>query len=195
MADWGNVLVGLGQAAAQVYSSRVQARAMKPRKRDAYLTGQPMISPTPPLGPSSYVVGGGYGGDPMYSMARFTGGNLALPGGAPTTWWEGLLGAAVPILSQRFGMDDPTSGPLDVLAQGTAEYISPQGCPSWLRPSTGVARPVRQLQVIHPQTGRVHWYRNVGQPLLFSGDLAVARRVGKLLGRGRARYGRVRRGR
>jgi len=198
--DWGRALGGLAAGIGQVYAARVQARQQRPRKRDQYL-GAPTFMEAAPTGPASYVVGGGFtsGGD-MYGPSGYSrfydsGGALALPGGAPVDPWGALIGAGTSILTARFGADDPTQGPLDRLGQYAAESFSPQGCPSWLRPSTGVARPVRTLQLVHPQTGRVHWYRNAGQPLLMSGDLSVARRVNKLLGMRRRSARRARRGR
>ena len=42
------------------------------------------------------------------------------------------------------------------------------------------ARPLQMLEAVHPETGKVHYWRHMGRPILFSGDMAVCRRVGKV---------------
>jgi hypothetical protein len=47
---------------------------------------------------------------------------------------------------------------------------------------TGV-RAVSELQARNPLTGRLHVWRNMGRPVLYSGDMATCKRVNKIAGR------------
>lgn len=49
-------------------------------------------------------------------------------------------------------------------------------------PSGGL-RPRRILQFTHPITGRIVWYRNMGRPILWSGDLSSTARVNRVAAR------------
>lgn len=58
---------------------------------------------------------------------------------------------------------------------------------------TGRVSPERLLSAVNPATGTRTYWRHVGQPVLFSGDLGHCRRIAKVVskaGRGIARRGR-----
>lgn len=53
-------------------------------------------------------------------------------------------------------------------------------CPTFFRQGGATMRAVREVQVIHPQTGKCITYRNMGRTLLFSGDVQAAKRVKRI---------------
>jgi hypothetical protein len=63
-------------------------------------------------------------------------------------------------------------------------------CPSLFRPMKQTASPERFLTAKNPVTGRTHWWEHCGQPVLFSRDLRVCRRVGKIAARASRSRGR-----
>jgi len=69
--------------------------------------------------------------------------------------------------------------------------IGPQGASALFEPyrSTQSGHSAQMFLGINPTTGRQTWFRPVGRPILMSGDVRIARRVNRLLGRGRRRLG------
>ena len=59
----------------------------------------------------------------------------------------------------------------------------------WRRASGGQVHPVRNILARHPQTGAIRAWEYRGQPVLYSGDLAVCKRVNKIARRSAARMG------
>lgn len=51
------------------------------------------------------------------------------------------------------------------------------GLPTMFRAGAVTARPVPMVMQLNPQTGQPAYWRHVGRPILFSGDLAACRRV------------------
>jgi hypothetical protein len=47
----------------------------------------------------------------------------------------------------------------------------------------------RTVEFRHPVTGNIVTYRNIGRPVLYSGDFAAAKRVAKVAGKARRRSG------
>lgn len=83
--------------------------------------------------------------------------------------------------SQPTGVDVPF---VDVTAQGQ--------CPPGVFLKQGASTSLRfrpEIIVEHPTTGAVRTYRNMGRPLLYSGDLSASRRVNKIAGRARRARG------
>lgn len=58
-------------------------------------------------------------------------------------------------------------------------------CPQFFRAGGATARPIPLVMVQNPVTGAPVFYRHAGRPILFSGDLNIARRVDKLARRAR----------
>lgn len=92
------------------------------------------------------------------------GGNAALPGGA-------ALGG---------GMFDLPG--IDIVPQGQAT------CGSAFRPTRSGMSAQRHIKV-NPASGRMQWFGPIGNPVLWSGDLAAAKRVKKVAARARRRVG------
>ncbi len=63
-------------------------------------------------------------------------------------------------------------------------------CPTIFRQGGAVARAVRSFEVMNPVTGRIVFYKNMGRPVLFSGDLAACKRVARVARRARSSRGR-----
>ncbi len=124
--------------------------------------------PGQPLGGALTLPGRG---DPMAIL-----GNTALPGGAP------VIQAG---LGEVFG--GIAGGLLGSGLFGGGQAMTPQGavCPTLFRPGMAALVPVRSFHITNPSTGKEVWYRNVGQPILFSGDLTVCKRVEKVARRAR----------
>lgn len=110
-----------------------------------------------------------------------TGGIMpALPGGAPIQQaslggniFSGILGG---LGSSALGLFD--SGPSLPALPGVAPGGIFQATPARLR-----ARPL--FHITNPSTGREVWYRNIGQPILWSGDLRSCKRVDRIARRAR----------
>ena len=88
----------------------------------------------------------------------------ALPGGAPV---------------MQAGLGDVFGG---LLGSAFGPSLTPQGatCPTLFRQAPQTLRAVRSFHITNPSTGKEVFYRNVGQPILFSGDLTVCKRVEKI---------------
>jgi hypothetical protein len=54
------------------------------------------------------------------------------------------------------------------------------GRPSMFRYGGQRARAMTLLEAPHPETGQMHYWRHVGRPILFSGDVATAKRVRRI---------------
>ena len=122
--------------------------------------------PGPPLGGAVT-----FGGQPMTLPVS------ALPGGAPV---------------MQAGLGDVFGG---LLGSAFGPSLTPQGatCPTLFRQAPQTLRPVSMFHITNPSTGREVWYRNVGQPVLWSGDFAAVKRVRRVAGKAhRARGSRKR---
>ena len=64
------------------------------------------------------------------------------------------------------------------------------GRPSMFAYGQTRARALPMLEAVHPETGKVHYWRHLGRPILFTGDLAVCKRVSRV--RGKLNRGRPR---
>src|SRR5215831_5735948 len=71
---------------------------------------------------------------------------------------------------------------------GTASALAPTGSSSLMEPYLPSGRPHRFLGV-SPVTGRVTWFGPLGQPRLFTGDFAAAKRLRRIAGHARRRMG------
>lgn len=89
---------------------------------------------------------------------------------------------------QGLGLD-PTN-PQSYLGQAV-DQVQGQSCQKFRVAAAQKAVPISLISDVNPYTGRMHWWRHVGQPILFSGDVSHCRRVNKLLGKAtrRARRG------
>ncbi len=97
------------------------------------------------------------------------GGNVAMPGGASLT---GLGGG---------GLDVPF---IDIVPQGQGSAC---GTPFRVN-ACGNATPQKHLK-LNPKTGKATWFGPLGEPVLFSRDLATVKRVKKIAGRARRSVG------
>lgn len=130
----------------------------------------PLRRPAPPIAqmaaPVSPISFPGGGTQPMaafpVSRGAFTGATQA-----------GLF-PLLPGLQQFFGGGDQ-------VAAGT-----------FFRPGMTVARPVPLILQVNPATGRPTFWRHVGVPILFSGDLTACNRVARIAKRARRSTGRRR---
>jgi hypothetical protein len=166
----GDLLTGLGgglttalQAATPIVSAIYQERAARQMAR-AGSTGAAGV-------PLDALVAGTYGSP-----------TLALGGGAGLGAAAGALGALLG--GQPGAMEE--GGILEALESDIEREVS-----LWKR-STGVGgrvSPVRTVLARHPQTGSIAAWEYRGQPVLYSGDLAVCKRVQKIARRSAARTG------
>ncbi len=124
--------------------------------------------------------GGGWMPDPTGGGAQPMMTNVALPGGAligqVLRQIPGVLGGAV----LGYGAGQEGGGQSLALPYGGMMF----------RPTTAGIRARSLVEVTNPISGKKSWYRNVGRPILFSGDLRACRRVRKIAGRARRARGR-----
>jgi len=92
--------------------------------------------------------------------------NLSLPGGAP------VVG---PNVIQR-GMNS-----LLGLGGGAGVF-----CDQVFTQGPTTVRAARTVIVQNPASGKLHWYRNMGRPVLWSGDIATCKRVDKIARKARS---------
>lgn len=110
-----------------------------------------------------------YGGEMMSAVA--------LPGGA-------LIGSVLRQIPGVLG-----GAALGMQYSGGQSLDLPYGGTIFRQTSAGL-RARSLVEVVNPITGKKSWYRNVGRPILFSGDLRSCRRVRKIAGRARRARGR-----
>lgn len=143
-------------------------------------TPQPRSIPFPER---PVTVPGFTAGDPLGE--RWTGGGqmsaVALPGGALIgsilRQIPGVLGGAA--LGTMYGPDVGGQSLADMPYGGMMFRRAPEGL-----------RAKSLVEVVNPYTMKKSWYRNVGRPILFSGDLRACKRVRKIAGRARRARGR-----
>jgi hypothetical protein len=105
---------------------------------------------------------------------------VALPGGALIApLLRGLGGAALGGAA--------VGGAISAFQPGAVEL--PFGGRVFRQTPSGI-RARSLVEVMNPLTGRKTWYRNVGRPILFSGDLRSCKRVQKIASRARRARGR-----
>jgi len=84
---------------------------------------------------------------------------------------------------QTFGQT-PGGGPVN----GGMMPTGP-GCPALFGvPSPTAARPIREINAVNPVTGRIEFWRHMGRPLLFAGDLQAVKRVKRVAAKARRRF-------
>ena len=117
------------------------------------------------------------------SFAQQTGVPMALPVSA--------LPGGAPVMQAGFG---DVFGGLLGQAFGGGGALTPMGaaCPQLFTQAPQTLRAVRSFHITNPSTGKEVFFRNVGQPILFSGDLTVCKRVEKVARRARRASGRKR---
>lgn len=105
-----------------------------------------------------------------------------LPGGAPIvqagfpSLGPGLSSAFGSAIGSFFGTEGAAAGTVEAL-----RALRPGAAPGTLFQVGGPRlRAVSSFRVTNPSTGRDVWYRNVGQPILWSGDLRVCKKVRKV---------------
>ena len=85
----------------------------------------------------------------------------------------GMTGGAMPVL------------PGGAIAPGGQSMVGQPYGGMVFRPAPSGPRARSVLQIQNPYTGRMMWYRNMGTPILWSGDLSSAKRVRKAASRAR----------
>jgi hypothetical protein len=170
------------QQRAAAEQQRAQLRAL--RQRQQLLTGGSSM-PFPSLGFSTGSLGS------------------VVPSGGGGSWLDvlpGLVGAASPLITQLLGEQEASEAPdiLERLGMATGlEGAVEREAAFWYPTASGV-RPAREIMARNPMTGRLGTWRYMGRPVLYSGDLATCKRVGKIAGRVSrfsGRRGSLRRGR
>ena len=120
------------------------------------------------------------GFDEPFSEGGMMAAPVALPGGA-------LIGG---LMRQIPGILGGAAGGALVAGSGGGDIELPYGGTIFNVTPTGL-RAKSMVEIVNPMTGRKSWYRNVGRPILFSGDLRVCKRVDRVARRARsARRGR-----
>lgn len=194
LADTLNTVLGVG---AQAYTSYANIKVAQAQARAAQRGG--MLQPNP------YLMNGGMVGQlpQQYTPAVYDPGITTAAGVPP----------AVLSAIQRFLTQGGASALGAGLGAGAAYLAAPTGAPAVggggamiLRPGDSVdslyavraASAAPSFFATQDAGGRLKWYRSAGRPILWSGDLAAARRVSKVAarasrGRGRPRFLRRRR--
>lgn len=183
MASWLDDLSGaLGAIAAPVASYFMNQQTMKNQIKVAKASAG--VGPTltypglgysaAPLVPYGAVMNaqGGFGNPGSYGSVIPA--SFGAPGALPAPTTMGQIG-------DFLGFSNDVTG-----AQGCSLYHRPMG------PSSMRARPQSLVMQMNPDTGRMGFWRYVGQPILYSGDVSHCRRVAKILGRGARRIYRKR---
>lgn len=122
----------------------------------------------------------------------------ALPGGAPIGFAPRGARSFFPMEAPMPAFPVSRQAPsLFPLIPGVSELLglAPQqqqlinggggACPGFFAPGAMTSRPVSEISVMNPATGRTHVWKHMGRPILFSGDVATCKRVGKIARRAR----------
>lgn len=157
--DWGNLAGNLLNAGV------------------GYLNNQMQLKQAKKLAKASAPRGG-------FPMLGFSGGMMtpAVPGWGTAAAGVGVLGGAL----GELGLDP--NNPQSYLGQAV-DAIQGQSCQKFKLAQSQRAVPISLISDVNPSTGRTHWWRHVGQPILFSGDVSHCRRVNKLLSKQTRRCG------
>lgn len=175
---------GVAPASGQAFSGAAPAIAALTQARD-FVAGSELVPST-----------GGDMGTFLDALGAFAGSAAAgvinppfvLPGGMPVS---GFGGGMVEAVRRNVGVPF-----VDLTPSGSSELFEP------FRLTSGGARPQVHIQV-NPVSEKMEFFGPLGPPVLFSRDVAVARRVGRLarrlgtvtgINRGRGRMVRRRRG-
>jgi len=127
---------------------------------------------------------GGNGGPPGSAVIP-----VALPGQAQ--FGSGVAFSGFP----QIGPGSAATGPFlpPVFTQAALEVPQPvpfgfdPQVPSFFKPASGRASPIRFLTAKNPVTGQTSFWEHAGRPILFSRDLRVCKRVGKIARRAKSR--------
>lgn len=150
-----------------------------PGGRVALLPGAGISAPASP----------GIAGPPLdigipFSKEEFVGIPQALPGGAQTRAAVGLggIGSALGRLLPGVAGGIAATGLFDIFGGGGDDLPDLPGVPPGgiFRVVGPTIRARHLVRVTNPMTGRDVWYRNVGRPILFAGDLRTCKRVEKV---------------
>lgn len=96
----------------------------------------------------------------------------------------------IPGIAELLGLNGGTGvGPMQLRQQTGALAVSPG---RFFQPTMRSVVPIRDLTDVNPATGKTHFWRHMGTPVLFSGDLATVRRVSRIASRVNRRLGRRR---
>lgn len=150
----------------------------------------PVAGGAPIYGPGYSVPGGGYGPPPQVPppisvpppWPPYTGGQPMPP--------EGFSGFATTApYSPASGEVMPQNG-MSLYDRAKAAWDASQGggaLPAMFKQGAPSARAITMIEGRNPITGKMHYWRHMGRPILFTGDIANVRRVK----RARARLTRV----
>jgi hypothetical protein len=121
-------------------------------------------------------------------------------GGTPSRWepgyQEGIVEQALEPFFPLLYADDLVRGARGVvggngMANGNGGAMVPHAQHSpFSRINRTNIRMMSEVQVQHPETGKVYTYKNMGRPVLYSGDLAASKRVRKVAARARRASGK-----
>lgn len=114
-------------------------------------------------------------------LARFAGGGSM--SGVPVG--GALGGALMALLGEQGAMDSPDL--LESLGMATGLEGAIEREATFYVPTPSGVRAVPEIQARNPVTGRVNTWKNMGRPVLYSGDLQTCKRVNRIS----ARVGRV----
>ncbi len=167
MGIFGDIFEGLGDIARGPIGQAVGGRLLErflplpqfPGPISFPRAPAPAPVPQAPLlapGPVVLAGGGPFGGAPFVDPA-------SLGGGPP-----------MPGVFQTAG----------IIQQQPREpsFLDP-GCPSFFRAGGMTARPTRFITATNPATGALTFWEHAGQPIMFSRDLAVCKRVRRIAGK------------
>lgn len=142
--------------------------------------------------------GGGAAGGRGLSLLQTSDGGRTMPNVWSVIGQVGL-GALGGLLTDVFGSETPSGGGVTIPMPGSggSPLSLPGGAPvpggngNGMMASCPPARPTMAslVPVTNPCTGRLTFYRNVGRPILFSGDMATCKRVKKVGRRARSAAG------
>lgn len=188
---------GGGMTKAQKRQMRKDMRRKTRRKVRRNLGLAPYGPPDPVLGASR---GAPRGRVPSMPAARLGGGLIQPIAFNPASGYdEGLSDGWIPggyndVLPGVDAAYEPASmDPQQALdaynaLRGIGQMIpSLHGLPDRFYRSPGSVRPVSELHAINPMTKKIHVWKHMGRPVLYSGDLATCKRVNKVAARAKSR--------
>lgn len=136
--------------------------------------GQPYTDPWGGWGSQTTPSGGETQDNPWYIDLI----EAALNVGEALEWWD------LPGIGNNGQQQTPYAPPSGGQPGGTVANGQTNACLSYfMRQPSGAPRMKSEVVVENPVTGRLHWYKNAGRPVLWSGDIAAQKRVRKVAAR------------
>lgn len=176
--DWGGFANQAAGIIGNIYQTKAQTKLL--RQMNRMNAGQWMAAARGQMAPPIYT--GGIAQSFLPATVPAAGGGLGSLGGL-----GGLLGGGGMIAGAAGLLPNLLPGGLEEVGSGTGLFGL-----DMFEPTKSGQRARKVLRATNPSTGNDTYWRHVGAPMLFRGDLRVAKLVNKVAqraARGRARCG------